>query len=128
MSISESDRRAIYARLEPVLGEDVANNLMALLPHQPADELATRTDLHATTMTLRAEMAEMRAGLQTEMGELRSELRGEMGELRSDLRGEMAELRGELRSEMVDLRVSTQRWMSGAVAANTIAVVTALLT
>ena len=95
MSISERERRDIYTGLEQTLGEQVANNLMQLLPHQPTDQLVTRTDMHA---------------------------------FGSELRGEMAELRGEFKSEMARLRVDTQRLMVGAMAANTVALVVALLT
>lgn len=77
-----------------------------MLPNQPATQLATRDDMHANTIMPRCEMAELRA----------------------ELKGDMAELRSDLRADMTTLRVSTQRWMSGAVAANTIAVVTALVT
>ena len=102
MAITERERRDIYTGLEQALGESVANNLMQLLPHQPTNQLVTRTDMHA----------------------FGSELRGEMAELR----GEMAELRGEFKSEMAKLRVDTQRLMVGAMAANTVALVVALLT
>ena len=106
MSISESDRRAIFVGLEPILGADGADNLLAMLPNQPASQLVTRDDMHANTIMLR----------------------GEMAELRAELRGEMAELRGEVKSEIAELRVTMQRWMSGAMAANTVALVTALVT
>ena len=117
MTISESDRRDIYVGLEEVLGSEAANNLLAMLPNQPAAQLVTRDDMHANTIMLRGEMAELRAELKQDMTELRSELRNDMTELRSDVR-----------SEMASLRVFTQRWMSGAIAANTVAVVTALVT
>lgn len=48
--------------------------------------------------------------------------------LQAELKGEMAELRDEFRSEMAKLRVDTQWLMVGAMAANTVAVVAALLT
>ena len=64
------------------------------------------------------------------MGELRTELRTEMGELRAGLVTEMGELRTglvtEVRSEVADLKVWVQRWISGAAAANFIAVITAI--
>ena len=113
MAISERERRDIYTGLEQALGESVANNLMQLLPHQPTNQLVTRTDMHAFGSELRAELK----------GEM-AEIRGEMGELR----GEMGELRGEFTSEMAKLRVDTQRLMVGAMAANTVALVVALLT
>ena len=117
MTLSESDRRAIFVGLEPILGEQVANNFMTVLPLQPPSELVTRADMHANTLMLRGEMAELRA-----------ELRGEMAELRAEFKTDMGELRGEVTSEIAELRVSMQRWMSGAMAANTIALITALIT
>lgn len=113
MSITERERRDIYNGLETSLGSDAANNLMQLLPYQPADTLVTRTDMHANTTMLRGEMAELRA-----------DLRGEMAELR----GEMVELRAELRGDMDRLHGTMQRMIAASIAANAIAVVAALLT
>ena len=50
-------------------------------------------------------------------------LRGEMAELR----GEMTELRADFRVDMAALQVSTQRLFAGAIAANVVGVVTALV-
>ncbi len=101
MAITEQNRRDIFNGLETTLGSDVANHLMELLPNSPANELVTRTDMHA----------------------FGSELRGEMAELR----GEMSELRGQFHVDMSKLRVDMQRLVGAGMAANTIAVVTALL-
>lgn len=79
---------------------------MELLPNEPADQLVTRTDMHA----------------------FGGELRGEMAELRAELRSDMAELRTELRGEMLDLRVHLQRLVVAGMGANAVAVVTALMT
>ena len=186
MSLSERQRRDIFVRLEPVLGPEAANNLMSVLPHQPASELVTRADLYASAAELKGEMAklegqmaEFKAELLGDMAELKAEMRTDMAQLKVDLqttfqrwmtgavaantiavvigaadlmpilahqpanelvtrrdlfattaeiKGEMAELKAELRTEMAELRVTVQRWMTGAMAANTIAVVTALLT
>ena len=99
MALTESDRRDIFDSLEAVHGPDVANNLMQLIPHQPAAHLVTREDMHANTQMLRGEMAE--------------------------LRGEMTELRADFRVDMAALQVSTQRLFAGAIAANVVGVVTA---
>lgn len=74
MAITEKDRRDLFNQLEEAIGPEPADMLMELLPNHPADELVTRTDMHA----------------------FGTELRGEMAELRSELRGEMTELRGHL--------------------------------
>jgi len=115
MTISESDRRNLFNNLEGVLGDTAANSLMQLLPYQPADQLVTRTDMHAQTALLHGEMAELRADLTGDMRQLSSELRGEMAELRSDVRGEIA-----------DLKVWVQRWVSGAAAVNVVTLIAAL--
>ena len=106
MTISESDRRDIFVGLEPILGPEAANNLLAMLPNQPAAQLVTRDDMHANTIMLR----------------------GEMAELRAELKGDLASLRSDLKADITDLRLSTQRWMSGAMAANTVALIAALVT
>ena len=79
---------------------------MELLPNEPADQLVTRTDMHA----------------------FGGELLGEMAELRAELRSDMAELRTELRGGMLDLRVHLQRLVVAGMGANAVAVVTALMT
>lgn len=98
MSVTDAERRLVYDRLEATLGEEAAALVMRMLPWQTHDELMTRTDAAALTTSLRGEMAE--------------------------LRGEMAELRGEF-----NLRFATmQRWMVAVIAANTAALVVALVT
>ena len=78
---------------------------MELLPNQPADQLVTRTDMHA----------------------FGSELRGEMAELRGELRGEMTELRAEMAQRFAIAKVETQRLFIAGMVGNAIAVVTALV-
>ena len=100
MSISERDRRDAYTGLEQALGEDVANTIMQLLPNQPADQLVTRTDMHAFGTGMRGEMAE--------------------------LRGEMSELRADMIDRFATAKVETQRLIAASMAGNAIAVITAL--
>ena len=126
MSATHADRQAVYESLEPVLGEKAALRLMDHLQFTPERELVSSSDLQANTMALQGEMAELRgemAELRAEMAELRGELRGEMAELRAELRGEMAELRGDVARQIAGL----QRWAAGILAANGVALVTALL-
>ena len=112
MPVTERDRNTAYNKLTETIGPEVADVIMELLPLQPAAELVTRTDLQATTTRLQGEMAE---------------LRGEMAELRAELKGEMTELRAELRTEFRTEIGKLYRWGAGAIAANGIAVVTALV-
>ena len=74
---------------------------MELLPTQPVDQLVTRADMHVFGGELRAETAE--------------------------LRGEMAELRAEMIERFATAKVETQRLILAGMAANAIAVVTALI-
>ena len=101
MAISEADRRDIFNGLEESIGTEPANKLMELLPTQPANELVTRADMHVFGGELRAETAE--------------------------LRGEMAELRAEMIERFATAKVETQRLILAGMAANAIAVVTALI-
>lgn len=137
MAITDRDRRDLFTKLEATLGEDTADTLMQLLPNEPADQLVTRTDMHAFGTELRGEMAELRAELRGEMTELRNELRGEMTELRAELRGEMAELRADVQVEIsrldsritefvVDIKAHTSRAILGGVVVNVATVLAAV--
>lgn len=113
MSISDRQRRAIFEGLETIMGPDAADDLLTMLPNQPAAELVTRDDLNSTTIRLQGEMAE---------------LRGDMAELRAEVKTDIAVLRSEVKHDLAELRVTMQRWMSGAMATNTVALVVALVT
>lgn len=108
MSVSESDRNDVYQALATVWEQSIVDLVMELLFTQPTTELVTQQDLHANTVLLRGEMAELRA-----------DLKGEMAELR----GEVSELRGEIKAEIGNL----YRWGAGVMVANGVAVVTALI-
>src|SRR4051794_40277489 len=86
----------VHARLEGVLGLEVADAMMELLPPVGWGDIATRADLDRFADQLRAEIADLRTELKVEMADLRSELKGEMTDLRSELKGEMADLRNEM--------------------------------
>ena len=97
MAITEQNRRDIFNGLEDAIGTEQANHLMELLPNQPADQLVTRTDMHAFGTALR-----------------------------SELRGEMAELRGEINTKLANAHASTQRLIIASMIGNAVAVFTAL--
>ena len=106
MANTEEQRRDLFNELEQTLGAPNANFIMERLPNQPAEQLVTRTDMHA----------------------FGTGLRGEMAELRAELRGEMAELRGEMNTKFATAKVETQRLIVAGMIANAIAVIAALLT
>lgn len=128
MAISESERRDLFNGFEATHGEEFANTIMELLPNQPADQLVTRTDMHAFGTGLRGEMAELRAELSGDMAELRAELSGDMAGLRAELSGDMTSLRAEMIERFAVAKVETQRLIVAGMATNAIAVVAALLT
>lgn len=103
MSVTEEQRRNLYAALERLIGPDQAALLMELLPRRPPSELVTRSDAQANTIMLRGEMSELRSELRGEMVELRTDLQDEMTVLSAGLRSEMAGLSSRLDARMVSL-------------------------
>lgn len=120
MAITERDRRDLYNEFERTHGEQFANTIMELLPHQPVDQLVTKADLSAFGDGVRSEF-------QIEMAGLRSELKNDMGELRSELRNDMSNLRNEIVDKLSTSTAETQRLIGASMAANAVAVITALL-
>jgi len=101
MAITDKERRALFTAFEEWMGTDNANTAMELLPTQPADQLVTRSDLHAFGAELRGEMA--------------------------GVRGEMAELRADMVDRFATAKIETQRLIIAGMAGNAIAVITALV-
>ncbi len=64
LAVTGQDRRDLFDGLEEAIGAKPANKVMELLPNQPADQLATHTDMgefgDVLRAQLRAEMAELR--------------------------------------------------------------------
>jgi hypothetical protein len=67
MAIDERTRRLVHSRLEDVLGAEVADAVMELLPPVGWGDIATRADLERFATELRAEMAELKSDLRSEM-------------------------------------------------------------
>ncbi|MBT8208448.1 MAG: hypothetical protein HKN94_04385 [Acidimicrobiales bacterium] len=98
MAITEKDRRDLFNELEDKLGTRPATTVMELLPAHPASSLVTREDMHSFGATLRAEV-----------------------------HGEIAELRADMVAGFATAKVETQRLIAAGIAANVLAVVTALV-
>ncbi|MDH3300434.1 MAG: hypothetical protein OES24_08000 [Acidimicrobiia bacterium] len=57
MSVTDRERRHVFTQLERVIGLEAAESIMQLLPFQSSTDLATRSDLNATTVLLQGQMA-----------------------------------------------------------------------
>ncbi|MEL0076036.1 MAG: hypothetical protein VW708_07870, partial [Ilumatobacter sp.] len=86
------------------------------LPPVTWDQVATREDLRALEVNLRAEISVSASCLRTEMADLRTEMADLRTEVRTELAGvrtEMAHLRTDLRTEISDAITRQTRWMLG---------------
>jgi hypothetical protein len=59
MTLSQKHRSTIYQRLEPILGEEEAEALLAQFPGSDLDELATKELVRAEISDLRTEMHQL---------------------------------------------------------------------
>lgn len=92
MAIDERTRRVVHARLEDVLGPEVADAVMEMLPPVGWGDVATRADLERFVLATRADLDRVASELRIEMSELKTGLRIEMADLKTELRTEMAGL------------------------------------
>ena len=70
MAITDKERRDLFTSLEKAIGTNPASIVMELLPHQPASELVTRTDMHAFSEAFRGEIHQDMAKLRTDLQRL----------------------------------------------------------
>jgi hypothetical protein len=119
MAITDRERRDLFTRLEATLGPTSADTIMQLLPNEPADQLVTRTDMHAFGSQLASE-------LRGDMAELRAELRGEMTELRADVQVEIGRLDARITEFATDIKAHTSRAILGGVVVNVATVLAAV--
>ena len=77
MEFSAIARDRLYRKLEPLVGAEEADYLMASLPPGGWDEVATKSDLRELRSELKAEIAEFRAEMRSEMV-TRTELRDQL--------------------------------------------------
>ncbi len=117
MSVSESQRLALYRAAQAALGEEEGDTLMALTPPSNTD-IATRQDvenwqalisaqLGEMTGVLRAEIAEMKGVLQAEIAATKGVLQAEIAETKGVLQAEIAQSAAELRSHTWKVVVGT---------------------
>lgn len=95
------------------MGEEAAEVMMSYLPSHPVPELLTVSRFESEMVALRGEMAELRAEFKSDIAELRAELKSDMARLEAGFGVEIGRL---------------YRWGAAVVAANAIAMITALVT
>lgn len=97
MPVDDRNRLNLLRKLESVLGPEEANTLMEHLPPVTWNELATKSDVEASTVLLRADVHQA-------MTQLESSLRADMGQMESSLRRDMESIRTEVRIGFADMR------------------------
>jgi hypothetical protein len=98
MTVDDRTRLNLHRKLEAVLGPEEANTLMAHLPPDTWQDVATTKDLAALETAVRSEIAVFRA-----------EMRGELADVRGEMRAGFAEVRSETHRSMVE----QTRWFIG---------------
>ena len=96
MTISDSQRTDVHNCLRDLMGQEMADIMMELLPPAVWGEVVRRQDVNGLGISLRAELSETRSDLQREIQAVRHELKAEIRELRNELKTEIQEVRAEL--------------------------------
>jgi hypothetical protein len=104
LSVSESQRLALYRAAQAALGEEEGNTLMALTPPSNTD-IATRQDVEHAQALMKADVEHAQALMSAQLGEMK----------------------GVLQAEIERMGNKTLRWTVGTMLAGNTAVV-ALLT
>ena len=104
MTISDSQRTDVHNCLRDLMGQEMADIMMELLPPVGWGEVVRRQDVNGLGISLRAELSETRGDLQREIQAVRHELKAEIREFRSELKTEIQEVRSELKTEIQEVR------------------------
>lgn len=85
MTISDSQRTDVHNCLRDLMGQEMADIMMELLPPVGWGEVVRRQDVNGLGISLRAELSETRSDLQREIQAVRHELKTEIQEVRAEL-------------------------------------------
>ena len=96
MTITDKQRTDVHNCLQDLMGQEMADIMMELLPPVGWGEVVRRQDMNGLGISLRAEMSDTRGDLQREIQAMRHELKTEIQEVRSELKAEIREVRAEL--------------------------------
>jgi phage host-nuclease inhibitor protein Gam len=113
MPVDDRSRLNLHRKLEAVLGDEEADQLMAHLPPVTWNQVATKDDIATLGATVHADMQALATELRGEIAGLRTELRSEMHTEIGGLRTEIAELRTEMHTEIGRLRTEMHTEIGG---------------
>ena len=99
MSVSETQRLALYRAAQAALGEEEGDTLMALTPPSNTD-IATRQDVENWQALISAQLGEMTGVLRAEIAEMKGVLQAEIAATKGVLQAEIAETKGVLQAEI----------------------------
>ena len=104
MAITDSQRTDVHNCLRDLMGQEMADIMMELLPPVGWGEVVRRQDVNGLGISLRAELSETRSDLQREIQAVGHELKTEISEVRSDRKIEIQDVRSELKTEIQEVR------------------------
>ncbi|HZD23636.1 MAG TPA: hypothetical protein VE569_09590 [Acidimicrobiia bacterium] len=125
MPLSEAARHDLYSGLRDVIGPELAETLMSVLPIHELEDMVTKTYLHTEIGDVRAEIADVRAEIADVRAELKTEIaavRTEIADVRAELKTGISNLRAEVKSDLAALNQSLNRSMVAVVLANMAAI------
>lgn len=93
MTVTDRMRTDLHGCLDGLMGNEMADIMMELLPPVGWGEVVRRQDVAQMRSDLHSEIVGLRVELKIEIAEVRAELKAEI----ADVRAEVAELRTEVR-------------------------------
>lgn len=100
MVIDESNRHAMYTRLQEVLGKEHARVLMEHLPPVGWADVATKHDLEGLRVAMKRDVGSVRTELKNDMRALRTELKNDIGALGTELKNDIGALRSDTKRDL----------------------------
>jgi len=104
MTVTDRMRTDLHGCLDGLMGNEMADIMMELLPPVGWGEVVRRQDVAQMRSDLHSEIVGLRVELKIEIAEVRAELKAEIADVRAELKAEIADVRAELKAEIADVR------------------------
>lgn len=107
MTVTDRMRTDLHGCLDGLMGNEMADIMMELLPPVGWGEVVRRQDVAQMRSDLHSEIVGLRVELKIEIAEVRAELKAEIADVRaevSDLRTEVRLLAGQVQSLANDIK------------------------